>query len=136
MSARVRLKPGGRLSCVALALLRRKRDEAMAGKIKHTDNLPNDARTQLGGLQQANRRANRHKDQHADYSTVDPSLLLQSITKVTASGCAIQFGYTKDGSAFVIRIVGDGDPYNDYVRPNENIDEYLKALAEDFSHSG
>lgn len=105
----------------------------MARKTPDTNNLPNDAREQLGGLQQTSRRANRHKNQHAEYSTVDANILLLAIANVTATGCAIQFGLTKEGSTFVIRIVGDGDPYNDFVRPSEDINSYLEALAADFS---
>lgn len=105
----------------------------MAKKTANPNNLPDDARAQLGGLQQASRRANRHKDQHADYSIVNADVLLRAIANVTASGCAVQFGYTKDGSTFVVRIVGDGEPYNDFVRPSEDINSYLEALASDFT---
>src|SRR5689334_20573455 len=105
----------------------------MARQTKNPANLPSDARTQLGGLQQASRRANRHKSEHADYSIVNADVLLRAITNVTAAGCAVQFGYTKEGSSFVIRIVGDGEPYNDYVRPSEDINSYLEALAADFT---
>lgn len=107
----------------------------MAKKTTTSTNLPNDAREQLVGLQQTSRRANRHKDQHADYSTVDAGILLRAITTVTASGCAIQFGLTKEGGTFVIRIVGDGEPYNDFVRPSEDINSYLEALSADFTQS-
>lgn len=105
----------------------------MAKKTTDSTHLPADTREQLGGLQQASRRANRHKDQYADYSAVDPNILLCAIANVTARGCAVQFGLTKEGSTFVIRIVGDGDPYNDYVRPSEDVNSYLEALAADFA---
>lgn len=83
--------------------------------------------------QRSNRRRNRHTVTEALYSDVDPHKLLNAIDNVTRAGCAIQFGYTKDGSAFVVRIVGDGDPYNEFVRPSENFDLYLDGLTEDFS---
>lgn len=105
----------------------------MAKKTSDSNNLPVDARAQLGGLQQASRRSNRHKSEHADYSSVDASILLGAIAKVTAAGCAVQFGLTKEGSSFVIRIVGDGEPYNDFVRPSEDINSYLEALSADFT---
>jgi len=105
----------------------------MAKKTTDPHNLPDDARKQLVGLQQTSRRANRHKDQHADYSTVDADILLRAVTNVTTAGCAVQFGYTKDGSTFVVRIVGDGEPYNDFIRPSEDVNSYLEALAADFS---
>jgi hypothetical protein len=108
----------------------------MAKKTADASNLPPNAREQLVGLQQTSRRANRHKDQHADYSVVDPNLLLSAITKIAARGCAIQLGLTKDGSTFVIRIIGDGEPYNDFVRPSEDINSYFEALTADFTDGG
>lgn len=105
----------------------------MAKKAPNPIGLPDDARKQLGGLQQASRRSNRHKNEHADYSTVDASLLLRAIANVTATGCAVQFGLTKEGSSFVVRIVGDGEPYNDFIRPSEDFNAYLEALADDFT---
>jgi hypothetical protein len=108
----------------------------MAKNSSNPINLPDDAREQLGGLQQASRRAHRHKSEHADFAVVDSDLLRNAIAKVTAKGCAIQFGYTKDGGTFVVRIVGDGDPYNDFIRPSESIEAYLEALAYDYSEPG
>lgn len=106
----------------------------MARKTANTNNLPNDSREQLGGLQQASRRSLRHKTEHADYSGINPDILRRAIAAVTARGCAVQFGCTKEGSSFVIRIVGDGEPYNDFVRPSEDIEAYLEALASDFTN--
>jgi len=83
--------------------------------------------------QRANRRANRHTAVSAEYSDVDPVKLLAAIDAITSRGCAVQFGLTKDGSAFVVRIVGDGDPYNEFVRPSEDFNLYLQGLVEDFS---
>lgn len=83
--------------------------------------------------QRSNRRARRHTGTRAEYSDADAVKLLAAINAVTAAGCAVQFGYTKDGSAFVIRIVGDGEPYNEYVRPSEDIDLYLQGVVDDFA---
>jgi len=82
--------------------------------------------------QRASRRANRHTVGEASYSDVDPSKLLSAIDAITSRGCAVQFGLTKDGSAFVVRIVGDGEPYNEFTRPSEDFGLYLEGLAEDF----
>ncbi len=90
-------------------------------------------RDQIAAGQRSERRRNRHTGDVADYENVDAECLKRAITEVTSSDCAIQFGYTKDGSTFVIRIVGDGEPYNEFVRPSEDINEYLRALAEDYS---
>lgn len=90
-------------------------------------------RDKIEARQRAERRASRHKGDYADYANVSPDALHHAIESVTSADCAIQFGYTKDGSTFVVRIVGDGEPYNEFVRPSENMDEYLNALAADFS---
>jgi len=90
-------------------------------------------RDKIAASQRADRRANRHKGEYADYASVNPELLLSAIAAVTGQDCAVQFGYTKDGSTYVIRIVGDGEPYNDFVRPSEDVDAYLRALAADYT---
>ena len=90
-------------------------------------------RDQIASSQRQYRRENRHKGEYADYTSVDPELLRGAIVAVTGKDCAIQFGYTKDGSTFVVRIVGDGEPYNDFVRPSEDVDAYFKALCADFT---
>ena len=83
--------------------------------------------------QRTSRRARRHSTTSAEYGDVDASKLLAAISAIAASGCAVQFGYTKDGSAYVVRIVGDGDPYNEFIRPSEDFELYLQGVIEDFS---
>lgn len=68
----------------------------------------------------------------ADWSNAKPELVSEAIAAVTVRNCAIQFGYTRDGGAFCVRVVGDGEPYNEYIRPTEDIDLYLNGLIEDF----
>ena len=81
------------------------------------------------------RGKNRKDDNYefAEWSGCDALLLQEVITAITKRGCAIQLGLTKDGATFVIRIVGDGEPYNEYVRPTEDIDVHLQGLKEDFN---
>ena len=83
--------------------------------------------------QRTNRRTNRHSGGEASYRDVDAGKLLAAVVAVTSRGCAIQFGYTKNGSSFVVRIVGDGEPYNEFTRPTEDFGLYLEGLTEDFS---
>lgn len=68
----------------------------------------------------------------ADWGSVAPGLLADAIAAVSNRKCAIQFGYTRDGGAYYIRIVGDGDPYNEFVRPTEDIEKHLQGLILDF----
>lgn len=91
------------------------------------------SRTGIGKEQREHRRRERGKGATADWNDADPNKLVRAILAVTGLGCAIQLGYTRDGSAFVVRIVGDGEPYNDYVRPTEDINLYLDALSMDYA---
>lgn len=86
-----------------------------------------------GSQQRASRRANRHASGEASWSDADASKLVSAVSNITQRGCAVQFGLTKDGSAYVIRVVGDGDPYNEFVRPSEDINLYLEGLSADFA---
>lgn len=69
----------------------------------------------------------------ADWEACDADLLRHCIAAVSARGCAIQFGYTRDGGAYAIRFVGDGEPYMEYVRPTEDVDVWLASVVEDFA---
>lgn len=85
--------------------------------------------------QRKNRRALRHAVDSIDWSAADAGRLKSAIVAITREGCAVQFSLTKDGSTLVVRIIGDTDePYNEYVRPSEDVDLYLQGLCEDFSH--
>lgn len=80
------------------------------------------------------RNRNRGKDGNvADYAAISPELLGRLIAAVTARECAIQFGFTRDGGAYCVRIVGDNEPYNEYIRPTEDVEAHLEGIVEDFS---
>lgn len=68
----------------------------------------------------------------ADWEIANAELLRAVIAVVAGSGGALRLGYTRDGGAYAVGIYGDGDPYTDYVRPNEDLDEYLRKLGRDF----
>jgi hypothetical protein len=79
------------------------------------------------------RNANRGTGvEEADWGEANAGLIAQAVTAVSKRMCAIQFGLTKDAGAFVVRIVGDGEPYNEFIRATEDIDLYLTGLIEDF----
>jgi hypothetical protein len=102
---------------------------------KPQDNSPagNAARESIAKQQREHRRRSRGNSEVADWSNADPGKLHRAVCNITAAGCAVQFGYTKDGGSFVVRIVGDGEPFNEYVRPTESVDSYLDALAADYA---
>jgi hypothetical protein len=74
------------------------------------------------------RADNRGTGAVADWASADVSKLTGAVRSVTGAGCAIQFGYTRDGSAYAIRIVGDGEPFTEYVRSTEEIDLLLEKI--------
>lgn len=71
-------------------------------------------------------------DETCEWSSADAGLLLEVIDVITSLGFAIQFGMTRDQNTYVVRIVGDGEPFNEYVRPTEDIDVYLQGLKSDY----
>lgn len=74
----------------------------------------------------ASRRKQRGHVEPASWLNADAELIRQAIVAVTLEGGAIRFGYTRQGGAFAIGFLGDGEPYTDYVRPTDDIDNYLK----------
>jgi len=95
----------------------------------------NSARDASKPQQRKSRREHRHNVNAADWSSADPQRIAAAIIAVSSQQCGIQFGLTSDGGALVVRIVGDGDtPYNEYIRPSEDVDLYLQGLSEDFTN--
>lgn len=104
---------------------------------KPEDNTPagNAARASIAAQQRAHRRRNRGSGESADWSCADKECIASAISAVTKHGYAIRFGYTRDGGSYAIGIVGDGEPYTEFVRPTEDIDVYLRGLTEDYAGS-
>src|SRR6188508_3242455 len=105
-------------------------------KPKQEDNSArgNAARESIRQQQQATRRRRRGKEvEQADWASVDAVLLHQLVCNVTGCDCAIQFGYTSDGGAYVIRIVGDGEPFNEFIRPTEDVELAVRSFIEDYA---
>lgn len=82
--------------------------------------------------QRTNRRRNRGNGTAADWHEADATKLVTAVVAVTSHGYAIRFGYTKDGGAYAIGIIGDGEPFTEFVRPTENIDLYLDGIVSDY----
>lgn len=69
----------------------------------------------------------------ADWDRVDAEQLRSTIAMCALHGGALRLGYTRDGGAFSIGIYGDGpEAYTVYVRPNENMEEFLVELEQTF----
>ena len=78
------------------------------------------------------RRANASSRGPADWAYCDAGVLLKAIAAVAASGGALRLGYTRDLGAYSIGIYGDGAPFTEYVRPDEDITQYMRGVAEDY----
>lgn len=83
--------------------------------------------------QRAERRKNRGTGASADWASASAEQLLQLVAAATLDGTLISFGYTRDGSAYVVGFFKDGDRVNEYCRPTEDVDLFLRSLAEDYS---
>jgi hypothetical protein len=66
----------------------------------------------------------------ADWASVDARLLGLAVAAVAYKGGALRLGYTSDGGAYAVGVYGDGDMYTDYIRPSENMEEYLRELIQ------
>jgi hypothetical protein len=80
----------------------------------------------------ANRRKHRGNINPADWDGVDAELLRKVIATVAKRGGAIRFGYTRDGGSYAIGILGDGDPYTEYLRPTDDVSAYFEGLIADW----
>lgn len=84
----------------------------------------------------ADKRKRRNRDTNmsgaADWESVDGTLLTKAVAAVARMGGALRLGYTRDGGAYAIGVYGDGDPFTEYVKPDDDMDSYLKELIEDY----
>jgi len=78
------------------------------------------------------RNTRRGGGESADWGSVDAGKLREALSNVTRHGYALMLGYTQNGSAYTVRVIGDESAQADYVRPTEDIDVYLTALAFDY----
>jgi len=86
--------------------------------------------------QQETRRRNRGNVVEADWTTADPKLVLRLISAISSINGAVQFGYTRTRDQFVIRVLGDGEPFNEYLRPSEDVNYWLEGFAQDYEIDG
>lgn len=104
-----------------------KRYDANTGKM-----VERNAQDDIQDEQRANRRRNRGAADKADWTAADAGRVLAAIGAVTRHGFAIRFGYTRDGGAFAIGIIGDGQPFTEFVRPTEDVNLHLDGIIQDY----
>jgi len=80
--------------------------------------------------QKQNRNHWRGTGEQADWGAVDGAAIHAAVVAATNCGWAVRFGYTRDGGAYTLGVLGDGEPYTEYVRPTEDIHLALTALTE------
>lgn len=69
----------------------------------------------------------------ANYAELNAERLMRSVAIIAKNGGAVRFGHTRDGGAYAIGIYGDGsEPYTDYLRPTDDVIEYLESIAQSF----
>jgi hypothetical protein len=71
------------------------------------------------------RRQLRGKGETVDWAMQDPLKVLALIAAVASAGGAIRFGYTRTGDALAVGYLGDGSPYTDFLRPTDDVEQYL-----------
>lgn len=67
-----------------------------------------------------------------DVSSLDSVLLHKVIYAACRAGAALRFGLTRDGGAFAVGIYGDGEPYTEYLRPDDAHETYFRDLEQFF----
>lgn len=79
------------------------------------------------------RRRQSHKaGLPADWGSCNGELLAKAVAALAGLGGALRLGYTRDGGAYAIGIYGDGEPFTEYVSPNDDLDEFLEGLIRDY----
>jgi hypothetical protein len=68
----------------------------------------------------------------ADWGSVDAQILVKTVETASRKGGAIRLGYTRDGGAYAVGVYAGSNYFTDYIRPNEDIDQYLKDLIGSF----
>lgn len=78
------------------------------------------------------RRTTTHSATKADWAEADPGLIQQALVSVSRQDGALQFGYSRDGGAYAVRIYEGGQGTSEYIAPGDDINAYLRGIIEDF----
>ena len=68
----------------------------------------------------------------ADWGSVDAQKLVRAIAIASKQGGALRLGYTRDGGAYAIGVYAGSNYFTDYIRPTEDIEDYLDELCKSF----
>lgn len=88
----------------------------------------------------ADKRAERYEAARsrtvADIGEIDPAILLACVQAITNRDGALRIGLSRDGGAFSFGIYHEGAHNTEYVPGTEDVNAYLRELAEFFSDAG
>lgn len=75
-----------------------------------------------------------HRGGHgpADWDIADAELIKAAIAAAATTGGALRFGYSRDKGAYAVGIYDGGEPYTEFIRPAENIDQFLRQVEQHF----
>jgi hypothetical protein len=74
----------------------------------------------------------------ADWGSIDAQKLVKLVETASRKGGAVRLGYTRDGGAYAVGVYAGSNYFTDFIRPSEDIDQYLTDLTvsfEDFDGS-
>ena len=77
-------------------------------------------------------RANSRVSEVADWGSVNEKLLVKVVEIISKKGGAVRLGYTRDGGAYAVGVYAGSNYFTDYIRPSEDIEEYLNSVVESF----
>ena len=80
----------------------------------------------------AKRRPGERSVGVADWQSANPELVIRAIATVGSTGGALRFGYSRDGGAYSIGVLGNGSPYTIWVKPSESLDDILLDIIENW----
>lgn len=65
-----------------------------------------------------------------DWSNCDAQLLQKTVASASYKHIALRLGVTRDGGAYAVGVYAGEQYFTDYVRPGEDVDEYLAKLLQ------
>lgn len=72
----------------------------------------------------------------ADWASASAEAIKKAIESAGAVGGALRFGYSGDGGAYAVGCYFDGESWTEFIRPAEDIDNFLEQVREYYEEQG
>lgn len=72
----------------------------------------------------------------ADWASASADAIKRAIESASAVGGALRFGYSGDGGAYALGCYYDGESWTEFIRPAEDIDDFLEQVCEFYADKG